>query len=119
MASSAPRTLVDKLWDPHVVTALDSGRDLVYIDLHLIHEVTTPQAFEGLRLAGDPASQDDLAKRLIATPAAGLLDGPAGRFDSPALQLPAHNEKPAQGPVFSSWETRPLRARPTLTSGAG
>ena len=39
--------------------------------------------------AGDPASQDDLAKRLIATPAAGLLDGPAGRFDSPALQQTA------------------------------
>ena len=46
------RTLLDKLWDAHVVTPLDGGRDLLYIDLHLIHEVTTPQAFEGLRLAG-------------------------------------------------------------------
>ena len=60
MASSAPRTLVDKLWDAHVVTALDGGRDLLYIDLHLIHEVTTPQAFEGLRLAGRRVRRPDL-----------------------------------------------------------
>ncbi len=47
-----PRTLLDKLWDAHVVDHLDNGRDLLYIDLHLVHEVTSPQAFEGLRLAG-------------------------------------------------------------------
>ena len=60
MASSAPRTLVDKLWDAHVVTPLDGGRDLIYVDLHLIHEVTTPQAFEGLRLAGRSVRRPDL-----------------------------------------------------------
>ena len=46
------RTLYDKLWDSHVVEALEDGTALLYIDRHLVHEVTSPQAFEGLRLAG-------------------------------------------------------------------
>jgi 3-isopropylmalate/(R)-2-methylmalate dehydratase large subunit len=46
------RTLYDKLWDAHVVRVDDSGSALLYIDRHLVHEVTSPQAFEGLRLAG-------------------------------------------------------------------
>ncbi len=45
------RTLYDKLWDMHCVTKLDDGTTLLYIDRHIIHEVTSPQAFEGLRLA--------------------------------------------------------------------
>jgi 3-isopropylmalate/(R)-2-methylmalate dehydratase large subunit len=48
----AARTLYDKLWDAHVVHQEDDGTCLVYIDRHLLHEVTSPQAFEGLRLAG-------------------------------------------------------------------
>lgn len=47
-----PRTLFDKIWDNHVVCAGAEGSSIVYIDLHLVHEVTSPQAFEGLRLAG-------------------------------------------------------------------
>ncbi len=47
-----PRTLYDKLWDDHVVRVDEHGTALLYIDRHLIHEVTSPQAFEGLRLAG-------------------------------------------------------------------
>lgn len=47
-----PRTLYDKLWDDHLVTTRDDGQSLVYIDRHLLHEVTSPQAFEGLSLAG-------------------------------------------------------------------
>ena len=73
MASSAPRTLVDKLWDAHVVAALDGGQDLVYIDLHLIHEVTTPQAFEGLRLAGRRVRRPD---RTVATLDHNISTGP-------------------------------------------
>ena len=48
------RTLAEKVWDRHVVRPGDgaSEPDLLYIDLHLVHEVTSPQAFEGLRLAG-------------------------------------------------------------------
>ena len=49
---SEPRTLFRKIWDPHVVHAMPGGPALLYIDLHLVHEVTSPQAFEGLRLAG-------------------------------------------------------------------
>ncbi len=48
------RTLYDKLWEAHVVCELDDGSSLIYIDRHLLHEVTSPQAFEGLRLAGRP-----------------------------------------------------------------
>jgi 3-isopropylmalate/(R)-2-methylmalate dehydratase large subunit len=47
-----PRTLYDKLWDEHVVHVEDDGTSVLYIDRHLVHEVTSPQAFEGLELAG-------------------------------------------------------------------
>ncbi len=50
--SAAPRTLYDKLWDDHVVQVESDGTALLYIDRHLIHEVTSPQAFDGLRAAG-------------------------------------------------------------------
>ncbi|HEX2237284.1 MAG TPA: aconitase family protein, partial [Gammaproteobacteria bacterium] len=46
------KTLYDKLWDAHVVRIDESGTALLYVDRHLVHEVTSPQAFEGLRLAG-------------------------------------------------------------------
>jgi 3-isopropylmalate/(R)-2-methylmalate dehydratase large subunit len=49
---SVPRTLYDKLWDEHVVRVEPDGTTLLYIDRHLVHEVTSPQAFEGLRVAG-------------------------------------------------------------------
>ncbi len=52
VTSAAPRTLYDKIWDDHVVDRQDDGACLIYIDRHLIHEVTSPQAFEGLRLSG-------------------------------------------------------------------
>lgn len=50
--ASAPRTLFDKIWDAHKVKDLGNGEALIYIDRHLVHEVTSPQAFEGLRLTG-------------------------------------------------------------------
>ena len=55
------RTLSEKIWDQHVVRAGDDGQpDLLYIDLHLVHEVTSPQAFDGLRLAGRTVRRPDL-----------------------------------------------------------
>jgi 3-isopropylmalate/(R)-2-methylmalate dehydratase large subunit len=54
------RTLVEKVWESHVVTRADGRPDLLYVDLHLVHEVTSPQAFEGLRLAGRPVRRPDL-----------------------------------------------------------
>ncbi len=50
--AEGPRTLFDKIWDSHLVDRQDDGTCLIYIDRHLVHEVTSPQAFEGLRLAG-------------------------------------------------------------------
>ena len=50
--TAAPKTLYDKIWDAHLVHEAEDGTSLLYIDLHLVHEVTSPQAFEGLRLAG-------------------------------------------------------------------
>jgi 3-isopropylmalate/(R)-2-methylmalate dehydratase large subunit len=55
-----PRTLFEKVWDAHVVEHLPEGPDLLYVDLHLVHEVTSPQAFEGLRLAGRGVRRPDL-----------------------------------------------------------
>ena len=47
-----PRTLYDKIWEDHLVDEQPDGTCLIYIDRHLVHEVTSPQAFEGLRMAG-------------------------------------------------------------------
>lgn len=52
MSTSAPRTLYDKIFDDHVIDRQEDGTCLLYIDRHLVHEVTSPQAFEGLRVAG-------------------------------------------------------------------
>src|SRR6476661_4912099 len=51
-AMTAAKTLYDKIWDDHVVHVAEDGNTLIYIDRHLVHEVTSPQAFEGLRIAG-------------------------------------------------------------------
>ena len=47
---SAPKTLYDKIWNEHLVTDNDDGTSIIYIDRHLVHEVTSPQAFEGLKI---------------------------------------------------------------------
>jgi 3-isopropylmalate/(R)-2-methylmalate dehydratase large subunit len=57
----APRTLTEKIWDAHVVHAAKDEPDLLFIDLHLLHEVTSPQAFDGLRLAGRSVRRPDLS----------------------------------------------------------
>ena len=49
---SNPKTIYDKIWEAHVVTANEDGTSIIYIDRHLVHEVTSPQAFEGLRISG-------------------------------------------------------------------
>jgi 3-isopropylmalate/(R)-2-methylmalate dehydratase large subunit len=65
MISSAPRTMFQKIWDQHVVHAEPGKQTILYIDLQLVHEVTSPQAFEGLRLAGRAVRRPD---RTVATP---------------------------------------------------
>ena len=59
------RTLFDKVWDDHVVYAAPGEPDLLYIDLHLVHEVTSPQAFDGLRMAGRTVRRPDLSLATI------------------------------------------------------
>ena len=60
-AHPGPRTLAEKVWDSHVVVPGENGKpDLLYIDLHLVHEVTSPQAFEGLRIENRPLRRLDL-----------------------------------------------------------
>jgi 3-isopropylmalate/(R)-2-methylmalate dehydratase large subunit len=76
-----PKTLADKVWDRHVVRRADGEPDLLYIDLHLVHEVTSPQAFDGLRLAGRPVRRPDLTiatmdHNVPTTPVTGPLDDP-------------------------------------------
>ena len=78
----SPRTLFDKIWDTHVVHEQDDGTALIYIDRHLVHEVTSPQAFEGLRQAGRPvrrpraalAVADHNIPTVAADRAAGIAD---------------------------------------------
>ena len=75
-----PRTLYDKIWDSHVVSERD-GMSLLYIDRHLIHEVTSPQAFEGLRTAGRKVRRPDLT---LAVPDHNIVTT-AGRRTSPQI----------------------------------
>ena len=77
-----PRTMFDKIWDSHVVREQDDGTALIYIDRHLVHEVTSPQAFEGLRQAGRPVRRPQAAlavadhniPTVAADRAAGIAD---------------------------------------------
>ncbi len=59
------QTLFEKVWEEHVVARAEGEPDLLYVDLHLVHEVTSPQAFEGLRLAGRPVRRPDLSLATI------------------------------------------------------
>jgi len=77
------RTLYDKLWDDHVVRSEDDGTALLYIDRHLVHEVTSPQAYEGLRLAGRKVwrTSSIVATADHNTPTTGWADGYDGIRD--------------------------------------
>ena len=85
MTRPPPRTLYDKIWDAHAV-ADDDGETLLYIDLHLLHEVTSPQAFAGLAAAGRAVRRPDrvLALSDHNVPTIGQAMGPAGIADAEA-----------------------------------
>ena len=88
----APRTLYQKIWDAHVVERRPDGTCLIYIDRHLVHEVTSPQAFEGLRAAGRQIRRPDLT---LAVPDHNLPTTP--RLDAQGHRLPiADPESAAQ-----------------------
>ncbi len=85
-SEQSPRTLYDKLWDSHLVDVRDDGTSILYIDRHLVHEVTSPQAFEGLRMAGRKVRRLDAT---LAVPDHNVPTTPdrATRIDDPELQI--------------------------------
>ena len=90
--SSRPRTLYEKIWDAHVVDRRDDGTCLIFIDRHVVHEVTSPQAFEGLRAAGRKVRRPDLT---LAVPDHNLPTTP--RLDAQGRPVPiADPESAAQ-----------------------
>src|SRR5450432_4171302 len=91
--SSTPRTLAEKIWDAHVVRSAQGEPDLLFIDLHIVHEVTSPQAFDGLRAAGRKVRRPDLT---IATmdhnvPTADLDQPMADPISAKQMDVLAHN----------------------------
>ena len=80
---TVPRTLYEKIWNAHVVERRDDGTDLIYIDRHLVHEVTSPQAFEGLRRANRNVRRPDLT---LAVPDHNLPTTP--RLDAQGNRVP-------------------------------
>ena len=89
--SSSPRTLYQKIWDAHVVERRDDGTSLIYIDRHLVHEVTSPQAFEALRLSGRTVRRPDLT---LAVPDHNLPT--TARRDANGARIPIADAESAQ-----------------------
>ncbi|TZG27928.1 3-isopropylmalate dehydratase large subunit [Sphingomonas montanisoli] len=89
--TTKPRTLYEKIWDAHVVERRDDGTCLIYIDRHLVHEVTSPQAFEALRIAGRKVRRPDLT---LAVPDHNLPTTP--RLDAQGKRIPIADPESAQ-----------------------
>ncbi|MBB5698306.1 3-isopropylmalate dehydratase large subunit [Sphingomonas yantingensis] len=89
--ASNPRTLYEKIWADHVVERRDDGTCLIYIDRHLVHEVTSPQAFAGLRAAGRPVRRPELT---LAVPDHNLPT--TARVDAAGHRLPIADPDSAQ-----------------------
>lgn len=89
--ATRPQTLYEKIWASHVVERRDDGTCLIYIDRHLVHEVTSPQAFEGLRVAGRRVRRPDLT---LAVPDHNLPT--TARVDAAGVPLPIADPESAQ-----------------------
>ena len=89
--TAQPRTLYEKIWDAHVVESQPDGTSLIYIDRHLVHEVTSPQAFEALRVAGRKVRRPDLT---LAVPDHNLPT--TARLDAAGKRLPIADVESAQ-----------------------
>ena len=110
--AAMPRTLFEKIWNEHVVLAEEGRQTILYIDLHLVHEVTSPQAFDGLRLARRKVRRPE---RTVATadhnvpttdrslPIADPISGPM-TCTMPWPSLPrANSSMPNSRQLVSSW----------------
>jgi 3-isopropylmalate/(R)-2-methylmalate dehydratase large subunit len=84
--STPPSTLAEKVWDRHVVHRAEGEPDLLYVDLHLVHEVTSPQAFDGLRMTGRPVRRPDLT---LATMDHNVPTGPGAEDPVSVRQMQA------------------------------
>ncbi len=89
--ASKPRTLYEKIWDAHIVDQRPDGTALIFIDRHLVHEVTSPQAFEGLRMTGRTVRRPDLT---LAVPDHNLPTTP--RLDASGHRIPISDPESAQ-----------------------
>src|SRR3546814_8566593 len=100
--SAQPRTLYEKIWDAHVVERRADGTCLVYVDRHLVHELTSPQAFEGLRRAGRTVRRPDLP---VAVAAHNLPTTP--RVDARGARMPIADPGRAEqlATLAATWAT--------------
>jgi len=105
---SKPRTLFDKIWQDHLVDVQDDGTCLIYIDRHLVHEVTSPQAFEGLRNAGRQVRRPDLTLAVADhnVPTKDLDKGIADEDSRIQVETLEHNVSDFGVPYFSMTDNR-------------
>src|SRR3954470_13645743 len=100
------RTLLDKLWDAHVVRRTEGRPDLLYVDLHLVHEVTSPQAFESLRLAGRAVRRPDLTLATMDHNVPTGDDTPQDPLSQQQLDALARNCEEFGVPVYATGSGR-------------
>jgi 3-isopropylmalate/(R)-2-methylmalate dehydratase large subunit len=100
------RTLLDKVWGSHVVRRADGAPDLLYIDLHLVHEVTSPQAFEGLRLAGRRVRRPDLTLATMDHNVATGDDTPVDPLSEQQLETLRRNCEEFGVPLYATGSGR-------------
>src|SRR6266550_3131772 len=99
-------TLFDKVWESHVARRAEGLPDLLYVDLHLVHEVTSPQAFESLRLAGRPVRRRDLTLATMDHNVATGDDTPIDELSELQLATLAHNCEEFGVPLYATGSGR-------------
>jgi 3-isopropylmalate/(R)-2-methylmalate dehydratase large subunit len=100
------RTLFEKVWESHVVTRGEGRPDLLYVDLHLVHEVTSPQAFEGLRVAGRKVRRADLTVATMDHNVPTGDDTPVDPLSRQQLETLAHNCEEFGVPLYATGSGR-------------
>src|SRR5205823_9741430 len=100
------RTMAAKIWDDHVVAARENQPDLLYVDLNLVHEVTSPQAFESLRLTGRPVRRPDLTLATMDHNVATGDDSPMDPLSERQLAALARNCDEFAVPLYETGSGR-------------
>jgi 3-isopropylmalate/(R)-2-methylmalate dehydratase large subunit len=100
------QTLLDKVWESHVARRVEGLPDLLYVDLHLVHEVTSPQAFESLRLAGRPVRRPDLTLATMDHNVATGDDTPADPLSQQQLDALQRNCEEFGVPLYATGSGR-------------